>query len=354
MGKSEIRLHKRLRKTERIKNKDTDESQKKAKQALVMVLLAFGLQYVMKIFEKIRDLLYIRPLHKLNNKLVMASTGKNKFYEKYIRWQLSGAIEHLLYGEKTWKNSFKLIWKSRVMFISLILVAYGVFYTYHLGSSSRNSEISSLIASNQDKADMIESQNDIIYYNQSVVKNKDNTIDSLLQFKKSREWLEFKIYRETEMDDFYLNMSRVTDDILFLMASQADEYKIPYSIYFRLIDVESGYKFISNHGGSGAFGYMQVMPATFNSYAKKLNLKGGHTEKNNIFVGSYILYKNHIDWMNRGYDEHEAWEYTLAEYNAGEGKLQTMSGDKVVGWHIPRYTKSYIAEIMKTYNKKYR
>ena len=60
MGKSEDRLHKRLRKTERTKDNDTavkgvfkafadyygekaDESHKKAKQALVMVFLAFGL-----------------------------------------------------------------------------------------------------------------------------------------------------------------------------------------------------------------------------------------------------------------------------------------------------------------------
>ena len=138
------------------------------------------------------------------------------------------------------------------------------------------------------------------------------------------------------------------------MASQADEYEIPYSIYFRLIDVESGYKFIPNHGGSGAFGYMQVMPTTFNSYAKKLKLKGAHTKENNVLVGSYMLYKNHNDWMKRGYDEHEAWEYSLAEYNAGEGNLQTVIDSTVVGWHIPSYTEDYIAEIMKTYNEEHR
>lgn len=261
----------------------------------------------MKIFKNIKNLIYIKPLHRLNYKLVMSTTTKNKFYEKHIRWQLSSAVEYLIYGEKNYKNALKLIWKNKVLVLSLILVTSGAFYLYYLGSQSRDSEITSLIDSNQDKSTVIESHQNTIYYSQNVIHQKERTIDSLLQFKMSREWLEFEIYRETEMDDFYLNMSRVSDDILMLMAEQADKYKIPYSIYFRLIDVESGYKFIPNHSGSGAFGYMQVMPATFNSYAKKLNLSGGHTKENNILVGSYMLYKNHNDWMERGFDKHKAW-----------------------------------------------
>lgn len=309
---------------------------------------------MMKIVKQLKNFIYIRPLHRLNSRLVMSSSTNNKFYESYIRWQLSSVIEYLLYDSKTWKKSLRIIWSNKILLSLFILASSVVGLVYHLGSSSRDIEISSLIASNYVKEYVIESQSDVIYDSKENIHNKEVTIDSLLQFKKSREWLEYKIYRETEMDDFHLNMSRVDDDILFLMASQADKYKIPYSIYFRLIDVESGYKFISNNSGSGAFGYMQVMPSTFNAYAKRLNLKGGHTEKNNIFVGSYMLYKNYKDWKKRGFSKHKAWEYTLSEYNTGKGNLQIKKDDKVVGWRIPNYTKKYISEIMKIYNKKYR
>ncbi len=284
----------------------------------------------------------------------MAGTSKNKFYEKYIRWQIAGAIEYILYGEKTWKKTLKSIWKNKFIVLLLILMASTIWFTYHMGSQSREVEISSLNVSNENKDESIKTLEDIIYYNQKVIESKQNTIDSVLQFKKSRTWLEYRIYKETEMDDFYLNMSRVRDDILLLMSQQANEYEIPYSIYFRLVDVESGYKFQANKGGSGAFGYMQIMPATFRSYAKILNLKGGHTEINDILVGSYLLYKNHNDWMERGYDTHLAWEYALAEYNAGEGNMQIKKNGRVVGWRIPSYTRKYIKTIMKTYNKKYR
>lgn len=305
----------------------------------------------MKLLSKLKTFIYIRPLHRLSYKLIMSPSSKNRFYEKYIRWQLSVTLENIIYGDKKWKNAFKYIWLNKVMVIMMILATSTLFLVYHMGSQSREKEISSLIASNDYKYEIIQSQSVAIHNNELIIDDKNNMIDSLNKFRESRDWLEYMIYSETKMDDFYLNMSRVDDDILFLMASQADKYEIPYSIYFRLIDVESGYKFIPNHGGSGAFGYMQVMPATFNSYAKKLNLKGGHTKKNNILVGSYMLYKNHKDWMDRGYDDRKAWEFALSEYNAGERNLQIVNGDKVVGWRIPSYTKSYISEIMETYNE---
>ncbi len=306
-------------------------------------------------FKRFKSWAYIRPLNRLNNKIIMAPTSNNKFYEKNVRWQLSSAIEYLIHDDKSWKKNIRKLWDNKYVVLILILVTYSFILSYNMGSLSREGEIMSLNASIEAKGDMIGSQKDIIYYNKSVVQNKNEVIDSLANFKKSREWLEFKIYKETEMDDFYLNMSRVSDDILLLMAEQVDKYKIPYSIYFRLIDVESGYKFISNHEGSGAFGYMQVMPGTFNSYSNILGLEGGHTKKNNIYVGSYMLYKSHNDWMDRGFDEHVAWEYTLSEYNAGESKLQVFDADStVIGWRIPNYTKRYIREIMKTYNEKYR
>jgi len=154
------------------------------------------------------------------------------------------------------------------------------------------------------------------------------------------------------MDDFNINISRIDDDILFLMVEQANKYKIPYTIYFRLIDRESGFKFIHNigkNGGSGAFGYMQIMPKTFKSFKKILNLRGGHTKVNNILVGSYMLSRSYNYWKSKGKSDKESWEFCLSEYNTGRGNMQIKNNGKVSGYFIPNYTRSYINYIMKYY-----
>ncbi|CAG7580477.1 MAG: putative lytic transglycosylase [uncultured marine phage] len=292
---------------------------------------------------------------RLYNKMVISTASKYKFYEKYVRWGIINVLERYLnpeiYSDTRWKKFKRTTWDLRVPIMSLMLLS-GVLGTFFIfGSISRNSEISEL-------DDNINVRNKMLseYYEdkvelQSIIDKKDVKIDSLYNYFETREYIEYVIFSQAKIDDFELNMSRVSDEILFLMWEQCNKYNIPYTIYFRLIDKESGFKFIANHGGSGAFGYMQVMPATFRSYAKILGLKGGHTEENNILVGSYMLNKNYKYWKSKGRDDRSAWRFTLAEYNAGQGNMQVYNSDstKVIGHYIPSYTLSYINFIMKYY-----
>jgi hypothetical protein len=142
------------------------------------------------------------------------------------------------------------------------------------------------------------------------------------------------------------NLRNLDDDIFFLMLGECTKYDIPLDIYFRLVDMESGFKFVVNKQ-SGANGYMQVMPTTFSYMAKKMGIKGPHNEINNVLVGSYLLKKNYDSWQRRGFTETKSWRLALAAYNAGEGKLQIKEGGKVVGWREPTYTYSYVNYIMK-------
>lgn len=185
-------------------------------------------------------------------------------------------------------------------------------------------------------------------YKDSIILHKEKNIDSLQNYLNSKEYLEFLIYKKANLDNFKLNLNRVDYEILDLMVSQANKYNIPYTIYFRLIDMESGFKFVINVS-SGALGYMQLMPNTFKSYYKKLGLKGGHTKKNNIIIGSYKLNKNYKKWRKKGKSDYMAWRYTLAEYNTGLGNMQLKENGKVIGYYIPTYTHKYINYIMRYY-----
>jgi soluble lytic murein transglycosylase-like protein len=181
----------------------------------------------------------------------------------------------------------------------------------------------------------------------SIIESKNKEIDSLTDYRNSKEYLEFLIYKKANLDNFKLNLSRVDYDILKLMVDQADENEIPYTVYFRLIDMESGFRFISNTE-SGAHGYMQLMPATFRMYYNRLGLEGGHTKENNIIIGSYMLREGYGKWRSRGMSKTSSWMYTLSEYNTGEGKMQIKNDDgKVVGFYLPGYTQKYVNFILK-------
>ena len=96
-----------------------------------------------------------------------------------------------------------------------------------------------------------------------------------------RSNLQYKIIRESKIT-YIENLKSIPDSILFLMASEADKYNIPYVIFFRIMEHESKFQFVKNTQGSSALGYMQIIKSTFNSYYDKLGLTGGHTKSNNI------------------------------------------------------------------------
>ncbi len=184
-------------------------------------------------------------------------------------------------------------------------------------------------------------------------KTIDHLEDSVMRYEetlKSRKYYEELIIDQSKIRA-KKSLRALDDDVFFLMLSQSQKYDIPIEIYFRLVDMESGFKFVENKK-SGAYGYMQVMPSTFNYLAKKLGIEGPHNELNNILIGSWLLKKNYSDWLKRGFSSNKSWRFALAEYNAGEGKLQIKRNGRVVGWKEPSYTTAYINYIMKEHNKR--
>jgi hypothetical protein len=176
---------------------------------------------------------------------------------------------------------------------------------------------------------------------------RDSTIDALSVELRSRNYLQYKVIQESKIEHIS-NLKSVPDSIFFLMVSEADRYKIPYFIFFRVMEKESKFQFIANTEGSSAFGYMQVIKSTFSIYYKKLNLKGGHTQGNNIRVSANLIHSIREFWRTKFKDEKKIWEYTLAEYGCGRSPMQDDNGD----YFIPESVKPGINYVMRYYEIK--
>jgi hypothetical protein len=174
--------------------------------------------------------------------------------------------------------------------------------------------------------------------------DKNSTIFNLSTEIRSRAYLEYKVVQQSKIDHVS-NLKIVPDSIFFLMVEESDRYKIPYVIFFRIMERESKFQFIPNSEGSGAMGYMQVVKSTFSQYYDMLKLKNGHTPGNNIRVAAKLIKSIHDSWNFKS--ERDIWEYTLAEYGCGRGPMQDGKG----GYFIPESVKPGINFVMKYYGK---
>jgi len=143
------------------------------------------------------------------------------------------------------------------------------------------------------------------------------------------------------------NFKKIDPLIFRLMVDECDKYNLPHNIFFALVDKESGFKFISNSEGSGATGYMQLMPKTFWSRARKLGLKK-HTPENNIKVGAYHLSELQSKWNRKFKDNELVWNWTIAEYMVGQGGLRNQD-TLGIRYQIPQHIKPTIKKIMRNY-----
>lgn len=263
---------------------------------------------------------------------------KNKFFENRIRWQLHSLINWILYPEfrSSW-NLKKVLYSNKWALTSLMIFLLIISSSYFIGRVVSNDVICDL-------KEVISGKDSTISKLSFSISDKNEIISDLSIEMKSRKYLEFKIIDESKIT-YIENLRQVPDSIFFLMESEARKYDIPYVIFFRIMEKESKFQFISNSEGSGAFGYMQVMPSTYERYRKKLNISAEHTPGNNVRVAANLIYSMREFWKTKFKDDRKIWEYTLAEYGCGRQPMMDGNG----GYFIPESVRPGVNYVMKCY-----
>ena len=115
-------------------------------------------------------------------------------------------------------------------------------------------------------------------------------------------------------------LKRLPDHVFYSMIEEVNRQEIPYVIFFKVVDHESGFQFISNSQGSGAMGYCQIMPATFKLFKKKAGLSN-HTPLSNIKMGAFLLKNRYNYHKSTGKEDDLAWFLSLKDYAGGKDSM---------------------------------
>lgn len=193
----------------------------------------------------------------------------------------------------------------------------------------------------------------IVYlYTNSIEKmNKDNIEfkikkDSLnLELKKmeqislKKDKMKFQLYCEK------ISGIKIPDSFshkeLLLIYKEAKKYKLDVSIILRLIKAESSFRSTAL-SSVGAAGYMQLMPRTYNTFFKKLNLKK-KDNYSNIKVGIYYI--KYLKGLFKGYSKKEKMRLAILSYNYGPTRVKN-NIERFLGPEFDSYV--YLNKILKS------
>lgn len=248
----------------------------------------------------------------LQSRLLMKNSG-NEIFNTFFRKPFLSFSTWYLYPEFR-KGNFlvNFINQNRILFLFVNIFFLWTISLFFFGRLSAFEKVKNLESKLTKTTSALESSYKLINL-------KEITIDNLRIQTRSREYLQFVIKRDCQLRH-YGALTKLPDDVFFTIIDEIEKYKIPYTIFFRLIDRESGFQFISNNQGSGAFGYCQVMPSTFKYASKKLKLKE-HNQINNIKVGAWVLKQGFDKYKKEGFDVKSAWYRSLIDYSGGNVDL---------------------------------
>lgn len=251
-----------------------------------------------------------RKIEKWKNKILMKPSIS--FFEK----QFLKINEWFIYPEFRKKfGILDLLKKSKYLILAgLIFFIYNISIisiTYSIINKEKVTQIEKLESKLQVAEDTIQGL-------EKGIQQKEVVLAKWIEKTSSREYLEFIIKRDCHLRNPD-NLSKLSDKVFFTIIEEIEKHKLPYTVFFRLIDFESGFTFTSNTS-SGAFGYCQVMPSTWNIFSKNLNLQV-HDEVNNIKVGAYILKMGYDRYKSRGLDDKTSWFRSLVDYSGGSVDL---------------------------------
>lgn len=221
--------------------------------------------------------------------------------------------------------------KLRKIYLNILFVIITVIVAFYLGYNTRNNRIDTLYS-------------EINVYNQSEdslivhIRDLNKHLIEYTKMKRNAEYHRYIAFRESRI----FIPDRVDKKDIVLMHKMAIRYDIPFKYYYKLINQESRFK-PNAKSVVGAYGYMQIMPATYRGLVKRYNKNKKDTDldlnilsskQRNIVLGSFYL--------NDLYKRYNDWSLTFAAYNAGSANVAKYKG-------IPPFkeTQHYVKYIMK-------
>jgi hypothetical protein len=251
-----------------------------------------------------------RKIENWRKKKLMKSS--QNFFEKHFL-KIS---EWIIYPEFRKKFGFlDLLRRGKYLILaSLLFLIYNIsiiFITYSVSHEEKVTQIEKLESKLQIAKDTIQDL-------ERGIEQKEVVLANWIEKTSSRDYLEFVIKRDCHLRNPQ-NLSKLSDKIFYTIIEEIERYKLPYTVFYRLIDFESGFTFMTNKS-SGAFGYCQVMPSTWNIFSKNLKLEV-HDEINNIKMGAYILKIGYDRYKKRGLDDQTSWLRSLVDYSGGSLEL---------------------------------
>jgi soluble lytic murein transglycosylase-like protein len=144
------------------------------------------------------------------------------------------------------------------------------------------------------------------------------------QFLEQHEnyWQKKRILKVLSQSDLELGDAMT---IARTVIEESKKHDIPVSLFLAIMKKESNFN-VHARSPVNAMGIMQIHPATWDAYTKKLNLdvsrKNAFEPALNIMVSAALLNDLRDQYTKRGYEETILWDYILSAYYAGGESLK--------------------------------
>ena len=243
----------------------------------------------------------IKLLERWYSRIAMETYTGSPWKKRFQKIAISLISYHLFpeFRRRNYPVRKIFVWTLSVVLFSIFGISLFKNYEHAHVLHMKNNEINSLYK----RVNVLEHDAKRVVY--------EEMHDSLLN---SASYIRCKIYERSGI----VVPSHMPDDHIRLFAKNSRDKKVPVVIYARIIEHESKFHPDAVNDVSGAFGYMQTMPHTFNNVCKRLNLDGRKTPENNLLVGADMLGRGFERWYKKKNDPKYAWEMTLACYAMGD------------------------------------
>jgi hypothetical protein len=230
---------------------------------------------------------------------LLVSTFRNKWFEENIKLQIISLLSWFIYPDFRKSNSIFTVLKQN----KFILGVLSVFILWTSGFFT----IGKLMSIPEKTYEYI------------FVRRVEEKIVEKQPDPNIRKFIQNLIIEDCKIE--HPNEFRsLPDQIFFLMIDEVNRNSIPYTIFFKVVDHESGFQFITNLEGSGAMGYCQIMPATFRQFKKEAGL-GSHNPVSNIKMGAFLLKNRYNYYRSNGHKDDKAWFLSLKDYAGGKDSM---------------------------------